>query len=74
MKKITWLTGNWTSCPSDGYCYIEAEESSSGPKMWYIYETDSSGNLKEGFPKANDKPFRVLKNAQKWALNNLSGW
>ena len=60
---MKWSSGNCSSMPEDGSCYLEKDPQG----LWHIYATDAEGRLKEGFPKLREEPFGSLEDAQTWA-------
>lgn len=70
---VKWTTGNWSSYPDDGRCFIERTDHNpvgSQDQEWYVFQTDSNGCLLEGFPKVREEPFKTVEEAQKWAEEN----
>ena len=63
---LKWSTGNWTSTPEDGRCFIEyadSDETDSFPTAWAIYQTGEDGRMLEGFPKATNQTFPTVEAA-----------
>lgn len=65
-ERLTWQTGNWTSYPADGRCFLERSDG-----LWWAYQTGSDGRLLQGFPKLREEPFKSVEAAQAWAETHV---
>lgn len=64
---MNWATGDWTSVPDDGRCFLEK----GNHNLWYVYKTDEEGVLLKDFPKVTEESFPTVEAAQQWAERNV---
>jgi len=62
-----WTDGNMSSGSDKFNAYIEFDHDTN---MWFIYQLDSSGSLKECFPKMTSQGFKTRGRAKAWIKSN----
>lgn len=67
QEYLGWTTGNHTSYPDDGRCFILYDDKDG----WLIYKTDEDGGMVYPYELECHERFYLLSQAQLWAEANI---